>query len=265
MCRGCFSQLILRDEFYSGGIAGLLGKAAGMPTRRAFMAFSVAGASALTGVGTAPALAADEGADLILRGGTIRPLPGAQLVAALAVKGGRVLAVGDESEFAGLKTNSTKIVDLDGRTVLPGLIDPHCHTIAVSLISELLDDVEAAPNIRRAKASSPISSSRRRARLRGNGSSAAISTICCRAATSRKPNSTASRPITRSLIWYINLHAWLRQRRGVQDRQDRRGCPANYRAAAISAAARTPSSTAWSMRKARCSKFAVHFLAKDHT
>ena len=37
MCRGCFSQLILRDEFTSGGIAGLLGKAAGMPTRRAFM------------------------------------------------------------------------------------------------------------------------------------------------------------------------------------------------------------------------------------
>ena len=141
MCRGCFSQLILRDEFYSGGIAGLLGKAAGMPTRRAFMAYSVAAASALTGVGTAPALAADEGADLILRGGTIRPLPGAPLASALAVKGGRILAVGDESELAGLKTGSTKIVDLDGRTLLPGLIDPHCHTIAVSLISELLDDV----------------------------------------------------------------------------------------------------------------------------
>jgi predicted amidohydrolase YtcJ len=141
MCRGCFSQLILRDEFYSGGIAGLLGKAAGMPTRRAFMAYSVAAGSALTGVGTAPALAADEGADFILRGGMIRPLPGAPLASALAVKGGKILAVGDESEFAGLQTGSTKIVDLDGRTLLPGLIDPNCHTIAVSLISELLDDV----------------------------------------------------------------------------------------------------------------------------
>ena len=40
MCRGCFNQLFLRDEFHSGGIAGLLGKAAGMPTRRAFMAYS---------------------------------------------------------------------------------------------------------------------------------------------------------------------------------------------------------------------------------
>src|SRR5271169_4617574 len=141
MCRGCFSQLILRDQFYSGGIAGLLGKAAGMPTGRAFMAYSVAAASAPTGVGTAPALAADEGADLILRGGTIRPLPGAPVASALAVKGGRILAVGDEGALAGLKTNATRIVDLGGRTVLPGFIDPHCHTIAASLIFELLDDV----------------------------------------------------------------------------------------------------------------------------
>ena len=79
MCRGCFGQLLLRDEFHSNGIAGLLGKAAGMPTRRAFMAYSVAAASALPEFGAAPAFAADGGADLILRGGTIRPLPGAQL------------------------------------------------------------------------------------------------------------------------------------------------------------------------------------------
>ena len=141
MCRGCFNQLSLRDEFYSGGMAGLLGKAAGMPTRRAFMAYSVASASALTGVGASPVFAADQGADLILRGGTIRPLPGAPVVSAIAVKGGKVLAVGDESALSGLKTGETKVVDLDGRTLLPGLIDPHNHTILASLIFGLLDDV----------------------------------------------------------------------------------------------------------------------------
>ena len=141
MCRGCFNQLFLRDEFYSGGMAGLLGKAAGMPTRRAFMAYSVASASALTGVGASPVFAADQGADLILRGGTIRPLPGAPVVSAIAVKGGKVLAVGDESALSGLKTGETKVVDLDGRTLLPGLIDPHNHTILASLIFGLLDDV----------------------------------------------------------------------------------------------------------------------------
>jgi len=141
MCRGCFSQLLLRNEFYSGGIAGLLGNAVGTPTRRAFMAYSVATASVLTGVGTVPAFAADEGADLIFRGGTIRPLAGAPVASAIAIKDGKVVAVGDESTLSGLKTSNTKIVDLAGRTLLPGLIDPHNHTILASLIFELLDDV----------------------------------------------------------------------------------------------------------------------------
>ena len=152
MCQGCFNQLFLRDEFHSGGMAGLLGKAAGMPTRRAFMAYSVGAASALSAVATAPAFAADEGADVILRGGTIRPLPGAPVCSALAIKGGQVLAVGDESALSGLKTGNTKVVDLAGRTLLPGLIDPHCHTLLASLIFELLDDV-GLPNIRPAKKS----------------------------------------------------------------------------------------------------------------
>src|SRR5271155_4563388 len=141
MCRGCFNQLLLRDEFHSGGMVGLLGKAAGMPTRRAFMAYSVAAASALSAVGAASAFAADEGADLILRGGTIRPLPGATVSSALAIKDGKVLAVGDESALSGLRTGNTKVVNLAGRTLLPGLIDPHCHTLLASLIFELLDDV----------------------------------------------------------------------------------------------------------------------------
>src|ERR1700721_2549545 len=141
MCRGCFNQLFLRDEFYSGGMAGMLGKAAGMTTRRAFMAYSVASASALTGVGATPVFAADQGADLILRGGTIRPLAGAPGASAVASKRGKVLAIGDESALSGLKTGDTKAIDLDGRTLLPGLIDPHCHTILASLIFELLDDV----------------------------------------------------------------------------------------------------------------------------
>ena len=141
MCQGCFNQLLLRDEFHSGGMADLLGKAAGMSTRRAFMAYSVGAASVLSAVGAAPAFAANEGADVILRGGTIRPLPGATVSSALAIKGGQVLAVGDESALSGLKTGNTKVVDLAGRTLLPGLIDPHCHTLLASLIFELLDDV----------------------------------------------------------------------------------------------------------------------------
>jgi predicted amidohydrolase YtcJ len=140
MCHGCFSQLILRDVLYEGGVARVLGNAARLPTRRAFLAYSAAVATLGIG-GSVPVWAGNKGADLILRGGTIRPLPGAPVASALAVKGGRILAVGDESALAGLKTNATRIVDLGGRTLLPGLIDPHCHTIAASLIAELLNDV----------------------------------------------------------------------------------------------------------------------------
>ncbi len=141
MCRGCFSQLVLRDDFYQGGLTRLLGAAAGLPTRRAFMAYGVAAASAATTLGRGSAFAADDGADVILQGGTIRPSPGAPVASALAIKAGKIVAVGDEGAVAGLKTGATKIVDLDGRTLLPGFIDPHCHTIAASLIAELLDDV----------------------------------------------------------------------------------------------------------------------------
>ncbi len=141
MCLGCFSQLILRDELHQGGVSRVLDIAARLPTRRAFMAYSVAAVAALRIGGSAPAWAGDEGADLILRGGTIRPLPGVPVASALAVKGGRILAVGDEGALAGLKTNATRVVDLAGRTLLPGLIDPHNHTILAALIFELLDDV----------------------------------------------------------------------------------------------------------------------------
>jgi predicted amidohydrolase YtcJ len=141
MCRGCFSQLLLHNDFYTGGIAGLLGKAVAAPSRRAFIACSVGAASVLSAAGTVPAFAADEGADMIFRGGTIRPLAGAPTASAIAIKGGKVVAVGDDAALAGLKTSNTKIVDLQGRTLLPGLIDPHNHTILASLIFELLDDV----------------------------------------------------------------------------------------------------------------------------
>lgn len=132
MCRGCFSKLVLHDDLHQGGITRVLDGAARLPSRNAFMA---------TAADAAPARAADAAADLILRGGTIRPLPGAPVASALAIKGGKVLAVGDESALSALKTGGTKVIDLAGRTLLPGLIDPHCHTILASLIFELLDDV----------------------------------------------------------------------------------------------------------------------------
>lgn len=52
----------------------------------------------------------------------VRPLAGA-----LAVRDGRVLAVGDPDGVLRLRTGETEVVDLGERTVLPGFVDPHNH------------------------------------------------------------------------------------------------------------------------------------------
>ncbi len=46
---------------------------------------------------------------------------------ALAVKGDRILAVGSDAEIRELAGASTEVVDLQGKTVLPGINDSHMH------------------------------------------------------------------------------------------------------------------------------------------
>ncbi|MBW1708916.1 MAG: amidohydrolase [Deltaproteobacteria bacterium] len=55
----------------------------------------------------------------------------------LAVKGGRILAVGEEGALQYLKERQTQVIDLGGKTILPGFIDAHLHLrgLAESLIT----------------------------------------------------------------------------------------------------------------------------------
>ena len=50
-------------------------------------------------------------------------------VEALAIKDGKILAVGSKDEVFKLKDSKTQLVDLKGKTLLPGFIDPHSHFI----------------------------------------------------------------------------------------------------------------------------------------
>jgi predicted amidohydrolase YtcJ len=50
-------------------------------------------------------------------------------VEALAIRGDRILATGTSEEMQALALDSTQVIDLNGRTVLPGLIDAHLHGI----------------------------------------------------------------------------------------------------------------------------------------
>ena len=46
---------------------------------------------------------------------------------AFALSGDRFIAAGSDEEIRALCSSQTKIIDLKGRTVLPGLIDSHLH------------------------------------------------------------------------------------------------------------------------------------------
>ena len=52
---------------------------------------------------------------------------------ALAVRDGAIVAVGRSADIRGLAGPATRIIDLGGRTVIPGLIDSHMHAIRAAL------------------------------------------------------------------------------------------------------------------------------------
>lgn len=77
---------------------------------------------------TPPEAATPGSADLLLRGGSVLTLdPASPQATALAVRGDRVLAAGDARELSALAGPRTRIVELAGRTLVPGLSDGHAH------------------------------------------------------------------------------------------------------------------------------------------
>ncbi len=49
------------------------------------------------------------------------------IVQALAVRDGKILALGDNQEILALRGPQSQVIDLKGRTVVPGIIDTHSH------------------------------------------------------------------------------------------------------------------------------------------
>ena len=69
-------------------------------------------------------------ADLIVVNAKIATLDEQRPAAtALAVQGGKFLAVGEEAEVRKLKGPDTKTIDAGGRTIIPGLNDSHLHAV----------------------------------------------------------------------------------------------------------------------------------------
>ena len=107
-------------------------------TRRLFLKAAGAAGTVLSGAlpeaagAQAPlqalARAASGPADLILTNGKIITVDSAFTVAqAIAIAGDRVLAVGPDAAIAPLRSPATRIVDLKGKAVIPGVTDGHAH------------------------------------------------------------------------------------------------------------------------------------------
>jgi predicted amidohydrolase YtcJ len=77
--------------------------------------------------------------DLVLRGGDVLlDADGAspRFASAVAVTDGTIVAVGDAATAMAAASPATQVVDLDGRLVIPGLIDSHIHVVRGGLTWE---------------------------------------------------------------------------------------------------------------------------------
>jgi len=77
---------------------------------------------------------AAEAPDLILHHGKIVTVDADfSIRGAVAIKDGRIAAVGSSEEVLNSKGPQTKVVDLGGKTVLPGLMDTHVHATGAAM------------------------------------------------------------------------------------------------------------------------------------
>lgn len=83
--------------------------------------------------------------DLVLKNGHIRTMdPQKPLVQALAVRFGKIHWTGPDHEAQGVCASAKKVIDLGGRTVVPGFIDSHNHFCMTAFLKSQVDCRAAA-------------------------------------------------------------------------------------------------------------------------
>jgi len=85
--------------------------------------------------------------DAKLVGGRIVSMrPDAPPAGAVAVRDGRIVCVGGDADVLALDLPGAEVLDLAGRTVLPGLIDSHAHALDTGLLDAAVD-LEGAASV----------------------------------------------------------------------------------------------------------------------
>jgi predicted amidohydrolase YtcJ len=131
-------------------------------TRRVAAAPCLAASAALM-LAVPGAARAAEPADLVLTKGVVHTVDARRPRAeALAVRGNRIVAVGSSAEVKALVGPKTRVLDLGGRTVVPGFDDSHAHLLGIGFArldvdlvgtrsyAEVVDRVARAVRARRA-------------------------------------------------------------------------------------------------------------------
>jgi hypothetical protein len=85
--------------------------------------------------------------ELLIEGGTIITMASPGRAEAMLIRGGQIAAVGSSEQVRAAATGPTRI-SLDGATVVPGLIDAHCHISDIGYLASAADCSQpAAPDI----------------------------------------------------------------------------------------------------------------------
>ena len=108
--------------------------------RSALLAASLTPLALACGGAATPPSQSQNPADFVLLGGAVRTMdPTRPEASAIAVRGDRIVAVGADADVTGFIGPNTWVERLDGRTVIPGLVDGHCHLHGLGAALESLD------------------------------------------------------------------------------------------------------------------------------
>ena len=89
---------------------------------------TIVGVAVWVSMSSAPLQGQEAPADLILRNGKVLTVDANFTIAlAVAVRGNQIAAVGTDEAVMRLQGPNSRVIDLKGRTVIPGLIDTHRH------------------------------------------------------------------------------------------------------------------------------------------
>src|SRR5216684_6774028 len=110
-------KLIRRRHFIAGAGATVMGALAGSHS-----------AKTQVDAPRSPATPLIRPASMILKNGRIITVdPGSTIAQAIAIAADRIIAVGSNDEMATHTSPATRVIDLEGKTVVPGLTDGHAH------------------------------------------------------------------------------------------------------------------------------------------